>query len=354
MTEKRAIVVGTRESQLARVQTDSVVATLRKACPEKLFSILGMTSKGDQVLDKPLAKVGGKGLFTKELEEALADRRVDLVVHSLKDLPSSLPEGMLIGAVCKREDRRDALVVAARHPDKRDLAALPQGAVVGTSSMRRVAQIHRQRPDLQCQSVRGNLNTRLRKLDAEDSQFDALMLAAAGLDRLGWQSRVTHRFDPEEFLYATGQGALAVEVRADDEEIIELVTTLSHRETLVMCAAERSFLQRLGGGCSVPIGVRTEITNDGSLLFLEGAVFNENGSDCRQHRMDCKLGAAECAPGLSLSQLTGLHAPAAWMADIHAAINLGASVADALLNKGAAALLEQVRAATSTTQQSYD
>ena len=352
MSSKKTIVVGTRESQLARVQTDSVIATLKTRFPDKDFQSLGITSKGDQVLDKPLSKIGGKGLFTKELEEALADGRVDMVVHSLKDLPSTLPDGMLIGAVCEREDRRDALVMASRHEGKQDLAALPHGAVVGTSSMRRVAQVHRQRPDLQCRSVRGNLNTRLRKLDAESGEFDALMLAAAGMDRLGWQSRVTHRFSPATFMYAAGQGAIAVEVRAGDQEVISLVETLTHRDTLVMCAAERAFLKALGGGCSVPIGVHTEVESNGTQLSLDGAVFNADGTECRRHRMMCTLSEEGKSAARSQSeQPTGLHVPKMWLADVQAAAGLGAAVAEVLITQGASEILEQVRAAGQESQQ---
>ncbi|KAI9344231.1 porphobilinogen deaminase, dipyromethane cofactor binding domain-containing protein [Zopfochytrium polystomum] len=264
-SSRSSFVIGSRESELAMIQTRHVHALLRAAFPNATFSILGMTTKGDQVLDVALSKIGSKSLFTKELEIALHDRRVDLVVHSLKDLPTTLPEGMAIGAILEREDPRDAVVVAQRlvkagkpHPT---LDSFLPGSVVGTSSVRRSAQLKRKFPHLVFQDVRGNLNTRLKKLDAADSPYCALLLAHAGLSRMGWAHRVSQILQPETIYYAVGQGALAIEVRADDAVVLKMVKTLQHRDTFLRCSAERAFMRELEGGCSVPLGVFSEIVS---------------------------------------------------------------------------------------------
>ncbi|ELW63232.1 Porphobilinogen deaminase [Tupaia chinensis] len=239
----RVIRVGTRKSQLARIQTDSVVATLKTLYPGLQFEIIAMSTTGDRILDTALSKIGEKSLFTKELEHALERNEVDLVVHSLKDLPTVLPPGFTIGAICKRENPYDAVVFHPKFVGK-TLETLPERSVVGTSSLRRAAQLQRKFPHLEFKSIRGNLNTRLRKLD-EQQEFSAIILATAGLQRMGWQNRVGQILRPEECMYAVGQGALGVEVRAKDQDILDLVGVLHDPETLLRCIAERAFLRHL-------------------------------------------------------------------------------------------------------------
>jgi hydroxymethylbilane synthase len=219
---------------------------------------------GDKILDVPLAKVGSKGLFTKEIEDALLDGSVDLAVHSLKDMPTELPEGLTLAAIPEREDVRDAIIGST-------LDALPQGALVGTSSLRRTAQLRAFRPDLKVESVRGNVDTRLRKLD--EGQYQAIMLAAAGLRRLGWADRIAQYIDPVVMCPAVGQGALAIETRTDR---IEVAASLEHRDTRIAVTAERALLGALGGGCQVPIGANATV--DGDTVHLRGIVAAPDGS----------------------------------------------------------------------------
>jgi hydroxymethylbilane synthase len=239
------LVIASRGSQLALWQARWVAGELSAAGCECRIEIVKTT--GDKITDVPLAKVGTKGLFTKEIEEALLDGRADLAVHSLKDLPTELPEGLVLAAVPEREDARDAVV-------GRTLADLPPGARVGTSSLRRAAQLRQLRPDLQVESVRGNLDTRLRKLD--EGQFDAILLAAAGLKRLGWGGRIAEILAPERMCPAVGQGALAIETRAGCEK----VAMLDHADTHTAVVAERAVLRELGGGCQVPIGAYATVS----------------------------------------------------------------------------------------------
>src|SRR6185437_13579845 len=241
-----ALVIATRESRLAMWQAEHVQALLAARFGASV-SLLAMTTRGDRILDRPLADVGGKGLFIKELETALEDRRADLAVHSLKDVPMDLPEGFALAAVLEREDPRDALV-SNRFAS---LAALPQGAVVGTSSLRRVVQLLALRPDLRVESLRGNLDTRLRKLD-EDG-YDAIILAAAGLVRLGLAARIRVRLDPAEMLPCAGQGALGIETRADRGELNGRLAQLADLPTHLAVAAERAVSRALGGNCSMPL-----------------------------------------------------------------------------------------------------
>ncbi|KAJ3208386.1 hypothetical protein HDU67_006770 [Dinochytrium kinnereticum] len=272
-----SVVIGTRESQLAMVQASHVHSLLRDVHPKVVFRINGMTTTGDQILDVSLSKIGTKSLFTKELEVALADGAVDLVVHSLKDLPTTLPPGMIIGAILEREDPRDAVVMAPKWKGK-TLAELPAGSVIGTSSVRRSAQLLRRFPGLQFQDIRGNLNTRLRKLDAEDSPYAAIMLAYAGLARLGWHDRISEILPHSTMLHAVGQGALAIEVRQNDPMTLALVSPLTDRNTLLRCSAERAFMRRLEGGCSVPLGVWSEV-RDGGEVYLKGGVCSLDGQE---------------------------------------------------------------------------
>lgn len=250
MREK--IVIGTRSSKLALWQAEYVKAELEKKYPELTVELKLMTTKGDKILDAPLAKIGGKGLFTKELEQAMLDGQIDLAVHSLKDMPTEVPEGLVITAITKRFDPGDAMVSNKYE----HFADLPEGARVGTSSLRRRAQLLHVRPDLNIVDLRGNVNTRLRKLDEED--FDAIILAVAGLKRLGFGDRITEVLPREMMLPAVGQGALAIESREDDFEVRNLVAFLHDLDTSTATKAERAFLARVEGGCQVPVGVYAE------------------------------------------------------------------------------------------------
>ncbi|HLF84784.1 MAG TPA: hydroxymethylbilane synthase [Blastocatellia bacterium] len=268
------IIIGTRGSQLALWQTNWVKAEIEKRHAAIEVEIKVISTKGDRVLDVSLPKLGeqGKGLFTKELEDAIFERRVDLAVHSLKDLPTELPSGLHIGAICEREDVRDALVARAAI---RCFNELPQRALIGTSSLRRQAQLRAARPDLVIEPVRGNVDTRLRKLD--EGQYDAIVLAAAGLHRLGHANRITEHFSEELMLPAVGQGALAIETREDDPVIDEIIHALDHEATRLACRAERAFLKGLGGGCLVPIAAHATIESD--VMTLNGLVASPDGSE---------------------------------------------------------------------------
>jgi hydroxymethylbilane synthase len=239
-------IIATRESRLALWQAEHVRDLLQDQAG-LLVELLGMTTRGDQILDRALSKVGGKGLFVKELETALEEGRAHLAVHSLKDVPMDLPEGFVLAAVLEREDPRDALV-SNRHAS---LADLPQGAVVGTSSLRRVVQLLAARPDLRIEPLRGNLDTRLRKLD--DGGYDAIVLAAAGLKRLGLSARIRSCFEVEQMIPAAGQGALGIEVREDATTLRQTLAALAHRPTFLTAHAERAVSRALGGSCSMPL-----------------------------------------------------------------------------------------------------
>jgi hydroxymethylbilane synthase len=251
------IVIATRESRLALWQAEHVQSLLQER--GHTVSLLGMTTRGDQILDRSLSKVGGKGLFVKELELALEEGRADIAVHSLKDVPMDLPVGFALACVLEREDPRDALV-SPRYPS---LDALPQGAVVGTSSLRRVVLLRAQRPDLRIEPLRGNLDTRLRKLD--EGQYDAIVLAAAGLKRLGLESRIRTVFEPDAMLPAAGQGALGIEVRAGRADLIELLAPLSNRSDWLATAAERAVSRAMGGSCSMPLAAHARWQLGGAL-----------------------------------------------------------------------------------------
>ncbi|KAI9346296.1 porphobilinogen deaminase, dipyromethane cofactor binding domain-containing protein [Obelidium mucronatum] len=279
------LVIGSRKSQLAMIQTMHVKAILEERHPSTTFSVVGMTTTGDEVLNVALSKIGSKSLFTKELEVALYDKTVDLVVHSLKDLPTQLPEGMVIGAIMKREDPRDAVVMKlGLHEKGVKLEDLPVGSVIGTSSVRRIAQLKRRFPGLVFQDVRGNLNTRLAKLDAADGPYSALLLAHAGLVRMNWHSRISQTLDPDTILHAVGQGALGIEIRGSDAVVQQVVGVLEDLETALRCIAERGFMRGLEGGCSVPLGVWTELTpisassSTAYRLLLKGGVCSVDGS----------------------------------------------------------------------------
>ena len=264
--------IASRRSQLAMVQTEWVRDQLLLAHPGLEISIEAMATQGDKILDVALAKIGDKGLFTKELEAQMLVNQADIAVHSLKDLPTNLPDGLMLGCVTEREDPADALVVHARHQDK-NLASLPAGAVVGTSSLRRLAQLKYHYPHLLFKDVRGNVITRLEKLDSGD--YDCLILAAAGLGRLCLSNRIHELIDPNISLHAVGQGALGIECRVADPEVLTLIKVLEHRPTALRCLAERSFLRSLEGGCQVPIGVNSSFENGN--LHLTGMVASLDG-----------------------------------------------------------------------------
>ncbi len=263
-----AIVIATRESPLALWQAEYVKARLEAEHPNLQVSLLGMTSRGDQLLEQPLYKVGGKGLFVKELETALLDGRADIAVHSMKDVPMVLPDGLTLGVICEREDPRDALV-GVNSFDK-----LPQGARLGTSSLRRSCQIAQHRPDLDIGFLRGNVNTRLAKLDKGD--FDAIILACAGLIRLGFEARIGNAIDPELSLPAAGQGAVGIEFRDNDDRIRDLLAPLHDDMTARRVHAERAVVRRLDGGCDVPIAAYAEWEQD--TLWLRARVGSTDGA----------------------------------------------------------------------------
>jgi len=240
------VVIATRESRLALWQAEHVKALLETRLGWQV-ELLGMTTLGDQILDRSLSKVGGKGLFVKELETALLDGRADIAVHSLKDVPMDLPDGFALACVLEREDPRDALV----SNDFSSLAELPRGAVVGTSSLRRLVLLKNLRPDLKIEPLRGNLDTRLRKLD--EGHYQAIVLAAAGLKRLGLASRIRQAFEPEQMLPAAGQGALGIEVRADRQDLLDALAGLAHQPTWLAVTAERTVSRAMGGSCSMPL-----------------------------------------------------------------------------------------------------
>jgi hydroxymethylbilane synthase len=248
------LTIATRESRLALWQAGHVKALLEQQGHQ--VTLLGMTTKGDQILDRSLSKVGGKGLFVKELEVALEAGQADLAVHSLKDVPMELPEGFSLACVMEREDPRDAWV-SSRYAS---LADLPQGAVVGTSSLRRMALVRALRPDLKIEGLRGNLDTRLKKLD--DGLYDGIVLAAAGLKRLGLESRIRATFSPEEMLPAAGQGALGIEVRADRAEVVQVLQSLLHTPTWLAVSAERAVSRVMGGSCSMPLAAYATLQGD--------------------------------------------------------------------------------------------
>ncbi len=266
---KRHLIIGTRQSKLALWQANHIADELRRHYPKCTVELVKIMTSGDKILDVPLAKIGGKGLFTKEIEQAMLNRQIDLAVHSLKDMPTELPEGLTLAAITKREHAGDAFV-SGRYPS---LQALPAGAVVGTSSLRRRAQLLRARPDLKIVDLRGNLDTRLAKLDR--GEMDAIVLAVAGLVRLGWSERITEILEPIACLPAVGQGALAIEARSDDEEVLNLLAVLNDRKTQVAVSAERAFLAVLGGGCQVPVGVHAVV--NGHKVTLEAAIASLDG-----------------------------------------------------------------------------
>jgi hydroxymethylbilane synthase len=275
---ERSLIIGSRGSKLALWQAEQIQSLLQANNPNFTVTIEIIKTTGD-VRPDPLSVIGGKGVFTKELEDALLTRRIDIAVHSLKDLPTVVPERLTIAAICERDDPRDALVLPAESSIT-SLSEVKTGAVVGTSSQRRLAQLRSKRPDVVIKDLRGNVDTRIRKLD--EGQYDALILAAAGLRRLGLQSRITFAISTDEMLPAVGQGAIAVETRSEDEATNAAVRKLDHVATRVACVAERSLLRSLGGGCQFPIAahaVLNSVSNNSSgKLKLDALVAAPDGS----------------------------------------------------------------------------
>ena len=269
--ERSLLILGTRGSKLAVYQSEWVLARLKELAPDVNVTLRRIHTSGDKLLDVPLAKIGGKGLFVKEIEEALLSGEIDMAVHSMKDVPTELPVGLDLLCVPCREDARDALISR----DGRSFKDLPQGARVGTSSLRRQAQLLQARPDLSISMLRGNLDTRLKKL--REGKFEAIVLAAAGLRRLGWDHEITEYLAPEISLPAIGQGALGIEGRRDDVFVRSLLSGLEHAPTRTMVLAERALLHRLQGGCQVPIAAHATIA--GTHVTLEGLVASVDGKE---------------------------------------------------------------------------
>jgi len=343
--------VGSRKSQLALIQTEFVIAELTKICPDHQFEIVKMSTLGDLVLDKALSKIGEKSLFTKELEVALDKGEVEFVVHSLKDLPTTLPPGMVIGAVMEREDPRDA-VIMKQGLDSKGLGDLVEGSVIGTSSLRRSAQLKSKFPHLVFQDVRGNLNTRLKKLDDSTGPYSALILAAAGVSRMGWSDRVTQHLEPDTCMYAVGQGALAVECRENDSSTLSLLQKLHHRETVLRTIAERVFMCTLEGGCSVPVAVCSQLLDSG--IKLTGGVWCLDGSRSvvsskKVKFLDQDTGDREGSPVKKLKTETknyaGISAGTLKSDHLDAAEKCGGDLAAELLSQGAGVILKEVKAA---------
>jgi hydroxymethylbilane synthase len=307
--EKKTIRIGTRESKLALLQTDMVVDELGKSFPDLKVEIIHITTGGDKVQDRPIADLGTRGVFVKELEEALFDNRVDLVVHSLKDLPTDMPDGLTLAAVLNRSDSRDVVV----SHNKTKFMDLKPGSKVATSSRRRAAQLQNLRSDLEFIDVRGNIPTRLRKHD--EGLCDAMILAAAGLLRLDLADRITEYLDYDISTPAAGQGALAVECRADDTAVLSLARAIEDPRVRTEITAERAFLEKLGGGCSVPIGAFAETQDDGA-IHLRGCVASADGLEVIRSTED---GSPENA------------------------VALGQKLAEKMLKLGAGNLLEHLR-----------
>jgi hydroxymethylbilane synthase len=305
----QTIRIATRKSPLAMWQAEHVTAELKKAHPGLKVEILGMSTQGDKILDTPLAKIGGKGLFVKELEIAILDGRADIAVHSMKDVPVELPDGLHLSTILEREDPRDAFVSNTY----KTFAELPKGARVGTSSLRRECQLVQGRPDLQILPLRGNVNTRLRKLD--EGEYDAIILAAAGLKRLGFHDRITAEISAEISLPAIGQGAVGIECRVDDTRINELLAPLHHIETAYCVRAERAMNNRLEGGCQVPIAGFALLENN--KLWLRGLVGKVDGTEIIRAESNGTPDEAEA---------------------------MGFGLADLLLSQGAGAILKELYA----------
>ncbi|XP_027221081.2 porphobilinogen deaminase [Penaeus vannamei] len=351
--ESSVMRIGSRDSELALKQTYMVRDSLQKIHPDMKFEIVTMKTKGDKILNVALSKIGSKSLFTKELEIALEEGTVDIVVHSLKDLPTTLPDGMVIGAICEREDPRDAVIMHPKYSECK-LASLPKDSVIGTSSLRRGAQLKRRFPNLKFESVRGNLNTRLRKLDEADD-YAALILAVAGVVRMGWKDRISQYLDDDLCMYAVGQGALAVECREGDTNTIELLGQLCHTQTMIATTAERAFMRTLEGGCSAPVAAHTKMTDDS--IELKGGVWSLDGSEELLKTQSVSLQAADSTDGMqppakmaktSLT-LCGIVPHPKYAESMIKAHGLGVDLATALLEQGAERILKEAKAANAAS-----
>ncbi|KAL4802297.1 porphobilinogen deaminase, dipyromethane cofactor binding domain-containing protein [Aspergillus unguis] len=320
---QKIFTIGTRKSKLALLQTDLVVAALKGRYPDYTFNIHSRETAGDQNTTIALRDFTTKNLWTQELEDLLEAGHVDLIVHSLKDVPTLLPSACTLGPMMKREDSRDVLVLKKGLPNM-SLSEMPAGSVVGTSSIRRTAQLARKYPHLKVKDVRGNIGTRLAKLDAEDSPYTCIILAAAGLLRLDLGDRIHQYLDSKNagMLYAVGQGALGIEIRKDDKVMEELLSTVGHTETTFACLAERSLLRKLEGGCSAPLGVETEWIKDTdgtSKLRMRSVVVSVDGSESAEVEVDGAVDSAQSAE------------------------EFGVTVAKALVAKGAGKILEEIQ-----------
>lgn len=325
-TTLKTLNIATRKSPLAMWQAEHIKSRLESLYPELEVNLVTMVTQGDKILDTPLAKIGGKGLFVKELEQALYDGRADIAVHSLKDVPMQLPEGLILGTYCKRETPTDAFV--SNTYDK--LEDLPEGAVVGTASLRRQCQIKAFRPDLQIKSLRGNVQTRLSKLDA--GEYDAIILATSGLKRVELSERIKQEIDIDISLPAVGQGALAIECRSDDEAVLELLKPLNDGQARIRLKAERALNRRLEGGCQVPIAAYAVIEKDSEpsdqqtfqkTLWLRGRVGSEDGTTLLKAEKRIELSGDQAAREARAEQL-------------------GIEVADELLSLGADSILAAI------------
>jgi len=314
---KASIKIGTRASKLALWQANWVKSALIEANPVQAVNLVTIKTKGDKILDVPLAKVGGKGLFVKEIEQALLDQRIDIAVHSMKDMPAEIPEGLCIGAIPRRGSAVDVLISRAG----RRFAELRRGAVIGTSSLRRAAQLRHARPDIEIVPLRGNLDTRLKKLQTEN--LDAIVLAAAGVKRLELEHRVTEYLDPEVMLPAVGQGALCIEMRQPDPVIEPMVKALDDPISRAIVLGERAFLNRLGGSCQVPIAGHGEIIN--STFQLTGLVADIDGSRIFKSVLSGAVDSSE---------------------------SIGISLAEKLISRGADKILEQLQSMESANEES--
>lgn len=303
----KTIRIATRKSALALWQAEYVKAELLRNHPNLTVELVPMSTQGDKILDTPLAKIGGKGLFVKELEQAMLEDRADIAVHSMKDVPVEFPDGLMLHTICPRENPQDAFV----SNQFKSIDELPPGAVVGTSSLRRQCQLKALRPDLTVRDLRGNVNTRLAKLD--NGEYAAIILAAAGLIRLGFEQRIAALMLVDTSLPANGQGAVGIECRSDDKEVQQLLSALEHRETRICVLAERAMNRKLQGGCQVPIGAYAVIEND--TLWLRGLVGALDGSEIIRHQLRGPVAEAE---------------------------QLGVALAEHLLSQGADRILQDV------------
>lgn len=292
--KKNKFTIATRGSMLALWQANHIKGSIEKEHPDIEIELLKIKTTGDKIQDVPLAQVGGKGLFVKEIEEALMDGRADLAVHSLKDVPTDLPHGLGLAAITRREDARDALIARGNE----SIMTLPQGATIGSSSLRRQCQLLKVRPDFNIISLRGNLDTRIKKV--ETGKFDAIILAAAGMKRLGWSDRVSEYISTDLMLPAIGQGALGIETRIGDRNTNDLISFLNHTETASAVRAERSLLKRLEGGCQVPIAAYGEVHD--SVISLRGLVGSLDGKTLIKDKISGDMSEPE-ALGIALAEM---------------------------------------------------